>query len=787
MVRSRHLASLLCATLVLLIVLATALALWIARTQEMQAWQGQLDNLSLVLAEQTAGEMKSASLILESVAEQVQTAGVDTPSQLASKMGSAAVLQSLVDKKRALAHIDMVMIVGHDGRVLNVTRNWPAPPIALATRGRGRGRDAPGAMAISRPLRNPGNGGWTFYLSRPLHNGQGEVLGTVLVGVSSTVLSAFYEKIRLGADASIALHRQDGTLLARWPHSDTLMGQAAAPVPAAPRAAATIGAVRAVPHYPVTVSLRIADTLYLARWRPMAAIVTLVAGCGILAVLLTFAVLARAQRRREADFAETMRLRTEAEAASRAKSEFLATMSHEIRTPLTAIIGFAEMLDTEADPVGRRESAEVIVRNGRHLLAIINDILDMSKIEAGRMQIDHVAFSPIEVVLGLDTMMRAQAASKGIVFRLRIDYPFPSQVMGDPTRWRQVLFNLCGNAIKFTELGTVDLRLWYQAGTQQLHCSVADTGIGISDEHRARLFMPFTQADGAVARKYGGTGLGLHLVHRLSERMGGAVQVDSAAGRGACFEVRVAAPPAPEMVVLDALPAPLPVHAAIAPPALVGRVLLAEDGPDNRMLVGALLRGLGLEVLVAEDGAGAIELALEHRPDLILMDIQMPVLDGLQATAVLRASGYGGPIIALTANVMADDVQRYLRSGFDHYVAKPIERADLAALLGTLLGGATAPGPGTLADLPEFAALRQMFEDNLHTTLALMERLAGAGDLAGLAAQAHMLKGSAASFGRPAAGQLAGAMERAASAGDAERACALLARLRSDIISPAHN
>ena len=805
--RSRHLATLLCATLVCMIAVATGLALWAARAQEIRAWQAQLDNLSRVLAEQTAGELKSASLILESVAEQVQAAGVETPHDLKHTMDSEAVFRSLVDKKQALSHIDVATIVDVDGNVVNFTRSWPAPAINLADRDyfvRQRAR-VQHDVHISQPVRNKGNGAWTFSLSRRLDNARGEFLGMVLVGISSKVLSQFYEKIRLGQGASISLYHRDFTFLARWPHDDALLGTqnrvgatyqligeqqrlSGVMVTDGPRFSPEgepvlrISAARVLERFPAIVNITVTDALFLSQWRHIAAMLSAVAACCILAIVLAFSVLVRSQRRREADFSETIRLRAEAEAASHAKSEFLATMSHEIRTPLTAIIGFAEMLETKRESGARSDAAEVIVRNGRHLLAIINDILDMSKIEAGRMQIEHVAFSPIETVAGLDTMMRAQAESKGIAFAMEITYPFPSQVMGDPMRWRQVLFNLCSNAVKFTELGAVTLTLWYDSAQRQLHCSVADTGIGISPEHLARLFTPFTQADGAVARKYGGTGLGLHLVHRLCERMGGAVQVATELGRGSTFDAHVAAAPVAGAEMLDRSPEPLPAPAVDPTAPLRGRVLLAEDGPDNRTLICAFLRDLGLDVEVAEDGARAIELALSLQPDLILMDIQMPVLDGLQATAVLRASGYANPIIALTANVMAEDVQRYLSSGFDHCVGKPIDRDLLTGLLAEVLGAAPGPVPGdSLSDLPEYEGLRRMFEDSLQVTLALMVRLAADGDLAELGAQAHMLKGSAGSFGRPDAGILAGALEQAARRGDAAEASILLETLRRDI------
>lgn len=382
----------------------------------------------------------------------------------------------------------------------------------------------------------------------------------------------------------------------------------------------------------------------------------------------------------------------DAEASSEAKSAFLANMSHEIRTPMSAILGYADLVMDPTQPAEERANcARVIKRNGEHLLKLINDILDLSKVEAGRMSTEQIECSPVQVVRDVQSMMRARASGKGIELAIEFDGPVPEKIKSDPTRLRQILVNLVGNAIKFTEAGGVCVRVGFEGEpftkTAGLRFDVIDSGIGLEPEQVSRLFKPFSQADSSISRRFGGTGLGLAISSRLASMLGGKLSVTSEIGKGSTFTLTVAANMVEGAKMLDS-----PAEAVWETEAentskdadikLDGRILLAEDGPDNQRLISFHLRRAGAMVDIAENGRVAVSRALlSHKAgepyDLILMDIQMPELDGYAATAQLRKSGWTGAIVALTAHAMAGDEQKCLEAGCDGYASKPINRIAL--------------------------------------------------------------------------------------------------------------
>jgi PAS domain S-box-containing protein len=382
-----------------------------------------------------------------------------------------------------------------------------------------------------------------------------------------------------------------------------------------------------------------------------------------------------------------------AEAASRAKSEFLANMSHEIRTPMTAILGYADILTDAVVDRAALDAIRIIQRNGDNLLHIINDILDLSRIESGKCQCEQVACSPRQIAVESVALMKVRAEAKRLSLVFETLGDIPEQITTDAIRLRQILTNLIGNAIKFTEMGGVRIvmRLDARDGESNLRFDVSDTGIGLSEDQIGMLFQPFSQVDASANRRYSGTGLGLAISKRLAKLLGGDITVASLPGKGSTFSLTIATgclttaagssrEAMPVTVGGPAVEASL--QAAIPSAKLECRVLLAEDGPDNQRLISLILRKVGAEVVVVDNGRAAVDLVLselqsERAFDIILMDMQMPVMDGYEATRVLRSSGYSGPIIALTAHAMREDRQKCLDYGCDDYVSKPIDRAVL--------------------------------------------------------------------------------------------------------------
>ena len=383
-----------------------------------------------------------------------------------------------------------------------------------------------------------------------------------------------------------------------------------------------------------------------------------------------------------------------AEAASRSKSEFLANMSHEIRTPMTAILGYSDLLlQHDLGNKEREEFLDTIQQNGKHLLGIINDILDISKIEAGKMTIERIGCSPVHLVGEVVSLLRARAIVKKLDLDVEFSGPIPEMIHTDPTRLRQILLNLLGNAVKFTERGSVKLKVSMNtpadAAKPLIAFQVTDTGVGMTPEQMALIFRPFSQADTSTTRRFGGTGLGLTISKRLAKMLGGDIAGHSASGKGSSFTITVETGPLQGVRMLENISEVLkkeieeqekPLVDSDTP--LAGRVLLAEDGVDNQRLIAFMLRRHGATVDVAENGQVAVDLFRQatdsHEPfDCILMDMQMPVLDGYGATTQLRRSGCKIPIVALTAHAMRGDRERCLQAGCTDYLTKPIDRGQL--------------------------------------------------------------------------------------------------------------
>ena len=382
----------------------------------------------------------------------------------------------------------------------------------------------------------------------------------------------------------------------------------------------------------------------------------------------------------------------EAESATRAKSAFLATMSHEIRTPLNGVLGMAQAMHADQLTDDQRERLTVIRQSGETLLAILNDVLDLSKIEAGKLELDESEFDIEDLARGAYAAFTAIAGKKGVSFDLAIDKAAHGVYRGDSTRVRQILYNLVSNAIKFTEHGGVKVRVGRRAG--QLVLSVKDSGIGIAPDALKRLFAKFEQADSTTTRRYGGTGLGLAICRELAELMGGRIGAASTVGGGSTFTVRL--PLERVGASRPAAPAPPAAQAEPEPGTAELKVLAAEDNEVNRLVLQTLLHQVGLTPTIVADGAQAVEAWENEAWDLILMDIQMPGMDGPTACRLIRkAEAKTGrartPIVALTANAMAHQVAEYRAAGMDGFVPKPIEIGVLFAAMKAALEIADAP------------------------------------------------------------------------------------------------
>lgn len=429
---------------------------------------------------------------------------------------------------------------------------------------------------------------------------------------------------------------------------------------------------------------------------------------------------------------EAERAKANAELANQAKSQFLAHVSHEIRTPLNGLIGFLGLMKkTHVDEV-QQDYLDICDASSQTLLTIINDILDLSKIEAGKLSIECLAFDLGYLIEQCILFYTPSAQGKGVRLILEIDRDMPVKLMGDPSRIRQVLANLLGNAIKFTHSGAVTVTVKHLDGgdgSVHLEISVADTGIGMTDEQMGQLFQPFSQGDASITRRYGGTGLGLAISRRLVEMMNGTIAVESVVGKGSRFTVTLCLKEAGEgtatlpsqPVESQGVSTPSPLREGDSPPVRL-RILVVDDNEINRKLNSILLHQWGIDVDEAADGVAAVEACGRQRYDLILMDVHMPAMDGIEATRRIRMLQDGAnltPVVALTANALSGDRERYLAAGMDDYLEKPLSEEALRKVIEKWFP--FTPVCVQRAEKKEEWAVEESFPDSPHSDLPIID------------------------------------------------------------------
>jgi signal transduction histidine kinase/DNA-binding NarL/FixJ family response regulator len=814
---------------VLAIAVAEAIAVVNMRNSTLRNVETNLKSLSIALAEQANQTFHGVDLVLSELAGSINPAASADPTAAAVPLAGQDMHLRLGDRMTGLPALSALWLVDARGMLVNSSVTWPAPRLDLAESEyfRAMRHDASAVRFFSRPEHDAATGQWDLRVVHRLSGPDGQFRGLVIGTISLGYFERLYRAAVHGADQTISLLRRDDILLARFPATDRIgmpvrFGERRAgadPGTAIARSGVDgivrIKAASELADFPMVVRVTRSQTTALQEWTALVGMIGLVSlGCLIWIAIAALA-LARWWRQQQtlglerAERAEAERARAlaqadlarererHAEESSRAKSGFLAMMSHEIRTPMNGVLGLAgTLLDGDLSAEQRRV-VEAIRDSGDSLLRILNDILDLSKLDAERMTFEDVPFSPTTLTHGIVSILGPRARAKGLIITVSCDHVLPAAVLGDAGRIRQVLLNLVSNAIKFTDTGSVTIECRRMASRDEriaMQWQVRDTGIGIAQDRVGTLFGDFVQADTTIARRFGGTGMGLAISRRLVEQMGGTITVRSQPGEGTTFRVDLALPETTPVTDADRRDTDV-VGAFEAYLRTLGRplrLLFAEDNPTNQFVALQMLRMFNVQVDVAGDGLEAVDAATTFLYDVICMDMRMPEMDGLEATRLIRRQGgrlATLPIIALTANAFPEDVRACLDAGMTLFVAKPVQKETLLHAILTALGAVTRftppdailpsaseepmptlPDPGepviamhTLAEMEDaigaegVAEMVQLFESETH---ARLDRLAQASrDRSVDLREIHTLKGAAATVGAPALTGLAMSIE----------------------------